>query len=245
MPKRRPVEEDDDIEGLLDDAPDDLEDDDDLLSYFSDRLGIEEDEIEGLVEEAEAAAGVLAALALLKIFSAGWDALDGAQVSSDEAREAALDEQGLSDRLSDIAVSMNENLSDQLDDGWGDDEGSAITGLAEISAQSEFSDGKSDADGEAGWDYLRYVATEDSCDECQDCDDTVLPADDPFWDDHTPPDLHPNCRCATVPLSEEEARKYGVDSEPPDVEGGTWRDKPPSDIEDYPPELADIFNSKA
>ena len=45
-----------------------------------------------------------------------------------------------------------------------------------------------------------------------DCDGTVLPSDDPWWDDHSPDANHPNCRCITVPLSAEEAKREGIDN---------------------------------
>jgi hypothetical protein len=243
-PKPQPELDEDDLEDLLEDAPDDLDDEDELLAYFADRLDIDDDSIQEMAKEAAGEAGVLAALAFLELFSAGWDALDGAQ---DDATLAQTEDVGtdLTDRLNDIAADMADDLEERLDTGWGDEDGTEIANLADINAQSEYSESKADADVEAGWEYLRYVAEPDACDDCADCDDTVLPSDDPFWDDHTPPDLHINCRCALVPLSEDEAEKYGISKEAPDVDGGTWRDKPLDDFSDSPPDLAAIAHSKA
>lgn len=64
--------------------------------------------------------------------------------------------------------------------------------------------------------YWRFDATMDSrtSDVCEQCDGTVLPADDPFWRKFSPP-LHPNCRSYLVALTAEEAGDEGLtDGEP-------------------------------
>jgi SPP1 gp7 family putative phage head morphogenesis protein len=93
--------------------------------------------------------------------------------------------------------------------------------------------------------YRRFDGIDDDrqTDICDDCDGTILPADDPWWLTHTPL-LHFNCRSVVVPLSEEEALAEGID-EPPPVDPADGFGTPPSsdgpdwepDITEYPEEI--------
>lgn len=69
--------------------------------------------------------------------------------------------------------------------------------------------------------YLRYVAVMDSRtrDEHRAWHGTVLPADDPWWQTHYPPNGW-NCRCTIQQLSDSELERYGyqVSKEAPPVE---------------------------
>lgn len=236
--------EEDDIEGIFDDAPDDLDDEDELLAYFAERLDIDEDALREMIDDATETAGTVAALALLQLFSSGWEALDDAQQA---AVDAATEHVGaaLVDRLGEIATDLADDLADRLDEAWGDEDGSSISTLAEVNAQSEYSDAKSEADAEEGWEFSQYLAEADACDVCQGCHGTVLPSDNPWWDDHEPDANHPNCRCVKVPLSEAEAKTRGIDKDGPDVEVSGWKDRWPPDVSDYPDVLQGIYHSKA
>jgi hypothetical protein len=223
-------EDDDDLDGLFDDAPDDIED---VVEYFAERLGVDDDTLKELAEDAAETAGIVAALALLDLFSLGWNALEAAQVDAEAAEAKAEDAEAqvggpdLTAKLSDIASDMAEDLGEKLDATWGDEDGSGVTGLAEINAQSEYSEAKSDADVDEGWEYSAYIAEPDACDVCQGCNGTVLPSDDPWWDDYEPDSNHPGCRCIKVPLSKDEAETRGISKEVPDVEASGWKDKWP------------------
>lgn len=231
-----------DIEDLLGDAPDDLDDEEELVAWFADRLDIEDDELEEIVEDATETAGIVAALAFLKLFSVGWEALDDAQDETTAAQETHVGEE-LDDRVSEISVDMSEELEDSLDKDWGDEDGSSIDGLADINAQTEYGDSKHEADQDAGWEYAQYIAESDACDVCQDCHGTILPIDDPWWDDHEPDANHPNCRCIKVPLSAEEADARGGETkELPDAEVSGWKDKWPPDVSDSPPALQSVYH---
>ena len=262
-PRRKPEPEDDDLEDLFDDAPDDLDDEDEIIAYFSARLDIEDDVVEDLVQDATQTAGILAAYAMLKLFSAGWDALDGAQDDAtaahkpgrwdaldgaqDDATAAHTEDVGpeLTERLNDIAADMADDLDEKLDTDWGDEDGAEVTGLADINAQSEYSESKSDADVAAGWEYAQYLAEPDACDVCADCHGVILQSDDEWWDEHEPDNHHPNCKCLKVPLSEADAdARGGVTKDLPDVEPGTWKDRWPPDVTDYPDVLEGIYHSK-
>ncbi len=189
-------EEDDDLDGLFDDAPDDIED---VVEYFSERLGVDDDTLKELAEDAAETAGIVAALALLDLFSLGWNALDAAKVDAEaaeaEAEDAAAQVGGpdLTAKLSDIASDMADDLGEKLDAAWGDEDGSGVTGLAEINAQSEYSEAKSDADVDEGWELAQYLAEAGACDICQACNGTILPIDDEWWDEFEPDNNHPNC----------------------------------------------------
>lgn len=233
----------DDLEDLLEDAPDDLDDEDELLAYFADRLDIDDDAVEEMAKDAAEVAGTLAALAFLQLFTAAWDALDGAQDDSTAAHTEHVGPE-LTDRLNDIAADMADDLEETLETRWGDEDGTSVVGFSDVTAQSEYSESKSEGDADEGWEYAKYVAEADACDVCKDCDGTVLPSDDPWWDDHEPDNNHPNCKCIKVPLSEAEAKREGIDKSGPDVEVSGWKDKWPPDVTDYPDVLEGIYHSK-
>jgi SPP1 gp7 family putative phage head morphogenesis protein len=90
--------------------------------------------------------------------------------------------------------------------------------------------------------YLRFDDTDDDreCDECEDCKGTILPADDPWWSDHSVP-LHFQCRCTTTALSEEEADEEGIDTRGPDVEADEgFGARPDEEGEDWAPDLSNM-----
>jgi hypothetical protein len=270
-------DEEDDLEGLLEDAPDDLEDEDELILWFATRLGITDDEIEEMAKEAARTAGIVAALSMLRLFATGWTALDDAQTDAAAAREKftepnlpgageaperpppalpgeapvyyghpSIDEQAFNERLTEIATDMNQDLAERLTAGWGDLDGSSITSLAEINAQSEYSESKSDADASAGWEFAQYKAEATACDICDDCDGVILPSDDPWWGEHEPDNNHPNCKCIKVPLSAEEAdARGGVTKDLPDIDSSGWKNVWPPDVSDMPDVLQAIYHSKA
>lgn len=71
---------------------------------------------------------------------------------------------------------------------------------------------------------------------CKPLDRTVLPADDPFWEDHTPP-LHHRCRSSIRSLREEQARRHGISTTAPDVRAQEGFGRAPTDALDVPDEL--------
>jgi uncharacterized protein with gpF-like domain len=88
--------------------------------------------------------------------------------------------------------------------------------------------------------YWRYddVPTDRECELCEECGGTVLPADDPWWSDHTPL-LHHCCECRITPLSPEEAAEEGIDDEGPDVEADEGFGEEPEDVgKDWEPDLS-------
>ena len=63
--------------------------------------------------------------------------------------------------------------------------------------------------------FYRFTAVLDdrTTEICESLDGTMLPIDDPFWDDHSPP-LHTFCRSALVQYSAHDASKIGITSVP-------------------------------
>lgn len=65
---------------------------------------------------------------------------------------------------------------------------------------------------------------------CQECDGTVLRADDPWWATHVPP-LHHNCRSGFVTLTEKQAKAEGIASSAPEQEAAPGFGLEPSKAE--------------
>jgi SPP1 gp7 family putative phage head morphogenesis protein len=67
--------------------------------------------------------------------------------------------------------------------------------------------------------YRMFSAIEDTrtTEVCRRCHGTILPAEDPWWDGHSP-QCHHACRSGTISLSRRQADKRGVTTDPPAVE---------------------------
>jgi SPP1 gp7 family putative phage head morphogenesis protein len=83
---------------------------------------------------------------------------------------------------------------------------------------------------------------------CHACDGTKRPADDAWWQEHTPP-LHFNCRSSFIALSGEQAGP--LTKVPTSTQADAGFGTPPSaatswqpDLTEYPPALAEIHKDK-
>lgn len=67
-------------------------------------------------------------------------------------------------------------------------------------------------DGKAAAPYLMYDAVDDDAtrEEHAAWDGTVLPADDPWWSTHMPPNGW-NCRCGVIQLSDDQVKSLGLE----------------------------------
>jgi SPP1 gp7 family putative phage head morphogenesis protein len=84
--------------------------------------------------------------------------------------------------------------------------------------------------------YWRYVAVMDerTRPEHAEWHDTVLPAEDPWWDTHYPPNGF-NCRCTVVSLSAREVEREGLEVTPsPKIETYEWTDKRTGEVFNIP-----------
>lgn len=84
------------------------------------------------------------------------------------------------------------------------------------------------------WQYLHTLALEPREVHKYEWDEMVLRADDPWWEDHDPPNGW-GCGCIKVSLSEDDLDRLGLEvSESPDVETYEWTNPTTGEIEDIP-----------
>jgi len=95
------------------------------------------------------------------------------------------------------------------------------------------------------------IADQRQSEICQECNETILRYDDPWWTTHTPP-LHHRCRSSIRNLRPSEAERQGVTPVPPnkDAQAGfgvpadvtpAWKPDPTK----YAPQLFEAFKKKA
>lgn len=123
-------------------------------------------------------------------------------------------------------------MSAKLAEAWGGEDGPRMETVFRTNLLGAYNGGRhqifSDPVVREARPYLRFDAVGDSrtSDICDELDGTVLPADDPFWQKHTPP-LHHNCRSLLVPLSADEAEDEGITGARPAVEAEDGFGVPP------------------
>lgn len=134
----------------------------------------------------------------------------------------------------------------QLIESWGGDRPGQIENVFRTNVLGAYSAGReainnSPAVREAR-PYARFDDSDDDreCDICSDCHGVVLPADDPWWDTHTPL-LHFKCECIKTALSQEEAEDEGIDTRGPDVEADEgFGARPDESGDDWAPDLGNM-----
>jgi hypothetical protein len=72
--------------------------------------------------------------------------------------------------------------------------------------------------------YWRFDDAESDreCEICSECGGTILPADDPWWETHSPL-MHPACECKITPLAADEVDDEDIEDDPdslPDADDG-------------------------
>lgn len=156
-------------------------------------------------EQAKSQAFTVSGVAQLDLVADVWRALDEALATG-----ATLDD-------------FQEAIEDELTSAWGEsvaNPGARIETIFRTNAQTAFNAGRvqlmSDPDVLADRPFWMFDAVMDSrtSDLCETCDETVRPADDPWWRQHTPP-LHFNCRSSITSLTPEQAQKMGIDTHGP------------------------------
>lgn len=98
--------------------------------------------------------------------------------------------------------------------------------------------------------YWMFSAVLDSrtTEICRPLNGIVLPAEDPFWQSHTPP-LHHNCRSIKRALTPEQAGAKGISEKTPSVDaqegfGGADPLEWQPDLSKYDPELVETYRRK-
>lgn len=170
-------------------------------------------------------------------------------VSNDEWDRLAQDEQDRSikvgamaqgDLVQDVfdaldrAVSEGTTFEDfkvqvgvDLEDSWGGEDSPRLETIFRTNVLGAYNEGReqifNDPEVKEARPFWRWELIDDGSqskdDPCLECEDVVLPADDPWWDEHPRP-LHPNCRCTFTAITAEEAGESGETEDPPAAASG-------------------------
>lgn len=207
---------------------------------WRERIPLTDEEYESILEGERAFAFKVAGVAQADLVTEVWQAIDRA------LRDGTAFEE------------FQEEVGEKLERAWSGSVASPAARLATI-----FRTNVQSAYGAGRWrqmraravkqarPYWRFDAIEDNrtSDICEELDNTVRPADDPWWASHNPP-LHHNCRSTIHALSEDEAREYGVDEKAPEVDadegfGGAPGDEEwDPDVNDYPEPVGSILEDR-
>ena len=160
-----------------------------------------------------------------RVLQQAWDAVDSAVANGTDLEK------------------FKEDCGAQLIESWGGEIPGRIETIFRTNALSSYSAGREAINNapavREARPYARFDDSDDDreCDICEDCHGVVLPADDPWWDSHTPP-LHFNCRDTKTVLSQEEAEDEGIDTHGPDVDADEgFGARPDEQGEDWAPDL--------
>lgn len=170
----------------FEDAPDDLADEEESLEFWQDALpDLTENEFESVVTEAAKLGSTVAAVMLLDLFSDAWESVEDAEAKDTPQPEFYAD---VSEKIADVWSPSRDTSTEESEEG---DIGSGIDLAMGQATQNGFNlgrDEQQDDEAEASEEktYSRYCAEPDACDVCAEFADTVLPSDDPWWDDHQP-----------------------------------------------------------
>jgi SPP1 gp7 family putative phage head morphogenesis protein len=132
----------------------------------------------------------------------------------DSLERAIRDGTTIDDFKADVGASLAES--------WEGEDAARLETVFRTNLMSSYNGGRheafSDPEVREARPYLRFDAVGDSrtSDICEALDGKVLPADDPFWNRHTPP-LHHNCRSVLTPLDPDEAHDEGISPGAPDT----------------------------
>lgn len=207
------------------------------MDWFRGRVPMTKEKFAALSAEARRHAFTVAGAANLQMVTDVWKAIGRAV------------ERG--DTFDDFKKSVAASLSSA----WGGEKPSRLDTIFRTNVQTAYSHGRWAQMTEPAVlkarPFWRFNAILDSRTTriCRPLEDTILPADDPWWTTHVPP-LHFNCRSAIETLTEKQAaRDGGPASKPPAVDaaegfGVVDREWTP-DLTKYPKELADVYRQKA
>ena len=172
------------------------------IAWFRARVPMTPDEYRALEDRARRKAFTVAGVMDLDLLNDTFKALDKA-VAEGTTFETFVEEVG-----------------PRLEATWGKADSSRLQTIFSTNVQSAYSAGRwrqlTDPDVLAERPVWTYDAVLDgrTSELCKHLDGTTLPADDPFWETHTPP-LHFNCRSGIISLTESQAAERGVTKTPP------------------------------
>lgn len=149
---------------------------------------------------------------------------------------------------------FQKEIGPKLEKTWGGADSSRLSVIFQTNVQSAYSAGRwrqlTDPDVLAERPVWVYDAVLDGRTSaiCKSLDGTTLPADDPFWGTHHPPN-HFSCRSGIISLTEAEATTRGLTETPPKAPASSGFGLPPDENEwtpslgKYPPELRAAYDA--
>lgn len=208
------------------------------VAWFDDRFPITQELADALGEYAGDRAWTIAGVAQL----------DVVQQVHDSIKKAIADGTPFDDWKADI--------SDTLTEAWGKRDSFRVETIFRNATMGAYNAGRwrqmTDPEVAAFRPYALFddVRDEHESDICQELGGTILPLDDPWWDEHSPP-MHHNCRSRVRNLRESEAQRRGITESPPKTEaddgfgkiptGSSWEPK----ASDYDPKIWNLYKEKA
>lgn len=163
-----------------------------------------------------------------RVLQQAWDAVDSAVKNG-----------------TDLAK-FKEDCAAQLRESWGGDRPGQIENVFRTNVLGAYAAGREAINNapvvREARPYARFddVQSDRECEECVACGGTVLPADDPWWDTHSPL-LHFACECTKTALSQEEAEDEGIDTRGPDVDVDEgFGARPDEQGDDWAPDLGNM-----
>lgn len=221
------------------DAPDSF---DEAVDWFRDRIPIPDDEFDQLVNASHDQSFTIAGVAQLDVVNDVWDAIETALTTG-----STLDD-------------FKESVGELLEQSWSgtvDDPSFRMETIFRTNVQSAYGAGRytqmkdpAVAKTRPYW-MFDAIVDKDTSKICQACGQppTVLPSDDPWWSTHYPP-LHFNCRSLVTTLTEDQAKKRGITTNPTHEHADDGFGKSPGgpkwepNADDYPAPLFDEFEKK-
>lgn len=197
---------------------------DEAISWFERKVPMPSDEFESLLDEDKEYAFAIA------------------NVTQADLVEQVFEELKTALREGKSLEKFKESVQDSLEEAWGSPDGGRVETIFRTNANAAYNAGRyavynAPAVKESR-PYWRFEGVDDDrqSDFCEPFNDVVLPADDPFWDDHVPP-LHYNCRSTITALDEEEAAEHDGPTEAPDQDADDgFGDAPDSEADDWKPD---------
>ena len=211
------------------------------VAAFRKRVPMPKDEWEALEDAQHEYAFTVAGVAQADMVAQVWDAIDSA-LSNGEDFEA-----------------FKERVTDMLETSWGGEIPGRLETIFDTNVNTAYNAGRKSvftsptvAEARPYWRF-EWVDDDDECEICEACNGVILPADDPWWDDHIGP-LHFRCRCSFTALSAEEAGEEGIsdkapgeESDPDDGFGDPGGEPAPDwqpTMRDYPKQIRDVLTDE-
>ncbi len=196
------------------------------------RVPVAEDQLEEISGEARERAFTVAGVANLELLADVWRALDAAIARGESFED------------------FKAKVGDKLAQAWGRDQPWRLQTIFRTNAQVAYGEGRyrmlTDPAVLRRRPFWKFSAVLDGRTSpiCRPLQGTVLPASDPWWNDHQPP-LHFSCRSTVMALTPDDAESAGIAKTPPDVDAqegfGQVGEELRPDLSNFPKPLRDAY----